>query len=67
MENKEARELSRDYLNVFINCIQKGYSVAYVEVSNILAVDHPELGWVGLQLLDKIVDTEEQDGITNGS
>lgn len=53
------RELPRAHLELFINSIKSGYGVTYVEDSKILAVDHPDLGYVTLQLLDKIVDNEE--------
>lgn len=55
----EPRELSQTHLNTFVTGIQKGYPVTYVEGAGILAVDDPALGYVTLQLLDKIVDTKE--------
>ena len=56
----EARELPQDYLNAFVDSIQKGFPVTYVEESQVLAVDHPVVGWIALQLKDKIlVDNED--------
>lgn len=54
----EARELSQAHLNAFVTGIQKGYPVTYVEGDSILAVDDPVVGYITLQLLDKIVDKE---------
>lgn len=56
----EARNLPQTHLNAFINSVKKGYPVIYVEGANILAVDHPELGYITLQLLDIIIDSEEE-------
>lgn len=56
----EARNLPQTHLNAFINSVKKGYPVLYVEESSILAVDHPDLGYITLQLLDKIIDSEEE-------
>ena len=61
---EDIREVSSSYLNLFIKSIQLGYPVVYVESSQILAVDHPSEGYLGLQLKDRVVSDElgQSDG-----
>lgn len=63
----EQREISTQHLNLFISSVQKGFPVLYVESSGMLAVDHPEIGYLALTLADKVVDKGEEKDITNGS
>lgn len=56
----EPRNLPVEHLELFLDSIKAGYPVTYVEGSKILAVDHPELGYVTVQLLDNVVTTEEE-------
>jgi len=55
----EQREITSDYLNLFITSIKRGYSVVFVEGTGMLAVDHPSEGYLVVQLADKVVDTQK--------
>jgi len=50
----EERTVTKDYLNLYIDTIQKGNPVVFVEADNLLAVDHPEKGYLVLQIADKV-------------
>lgn len=54
----QQREITEDYLKHFIACIQKGYPVTYVQESGALAVDDPALGYIVVQLKEKVVPNE---------
>lgn len=60
----DQREITEEYLNLFINTVKKGCPMVYVEGSQLLAVDHPTEGYLVLQLRDKVVDTPEKKDIT---
>ena len=53
------REVSHDYINMFVQTIAAGNPVIFVEESNLLAVDHPELGYLVLEIADKVIDNKE--------
>lgn len=50
------REISKAYLNEFIEFIKKGSRVTFVETTGLLAVEHPTKGYLVLELKDKVVD-----------
>lgn len=52
----DQREITKEYLELFITTVRKGGKVTFVESSNLLAVDHPSRGYIVLELADKIVD-----------
>ena len=63
--SKPKREVSSDYVEEFIGAIKNGNPVTLVQVKNLLAVDHPSLGTMVLQLKDKVVfkkDKKKTDG-----
>lgn len=49
------REITQSYLEFFVQTIQKGNPVTFVEESNLLAVDHPEKGYLVIQVADRVV------------
>lgn len=53
------REVSHDYINMFVQTIAAGNPVTFVEGTNLLAVDHPEIGYLVLELADKVVDNSK--------
>ena len=53
------REVSHDYINMFVQTIAAGNPVTFVEENNLLAVDHPELGYLVLEIADKVIDNKE--------
>lgn len=50
------REITKQFLELFINTIRKGGNVTFVEENNLLAVDHPEKGYLVVQIADKVVE-----------
>ena len=52
----EQREISKAYLNKFIEFIKKGSRVTFVETKGLLAVEHPTEGYLVLEIKDKVVD-----------
>lgn len=52
----EPREIKQSYLQLYIDTIRKGCPVTYVETDNLLAVSHPEKGYLVLQIADKVVE-----------
>ena len=54
------REVSHDYVNMFVQTIAAGNPVTFVEESNLLAVDHPELGYLVLEIADKVIDNSKE-------
>jgi len=54
----EQREITKQYLDVYIDAIRKGNPVVFVEGNNLLAVDHPEKGYLVLEIADKV----QEDG-----
>lgn len=51
---REPRELTEAYLNNFIQAIKNDNPVVFVKADNLLAVDHPELGYLVLALNDTV-------------
>jgi hypothetical protein len=60
----DQREITKEYLDLFISTVKRGCPMIYVEGSQLLAVDHPTQGYLVLQLRDKVVDTPEKKDIT---
>lgn len=54
------REVSHDYINMFVQTIAAGNPVTFVEENNLLAVDHPELGYLVLEIADKVIDNSRE-------
>jgi type IV secretory pathway ATPase VirB11/archaellum biosynthesis ATPase len=54
----KAREISKEYLNEFIELIKSGSRVLYVEESGDLAVEHPTKQYLVLEIKDKVIDNE---------
>ena len=54
------REVSHDYINMFVQTIAAGNPVTFVEEGNLLAVDHPELGYLVLEIADKVIDNSKE-------
>lgn len=54
------REVSHDYINIFVQTITAGNPVTFVEENNLLAVDHPELGYLVLEIADKVIDNSKE-------
>jgi len=52
--DREERTVTKEYLSLYIDTIQKGNPVVFVEADNLLAVDHPEKGYLVLQIADKV-------------
>jgi type IV secretory pathway ATPase VirB11/archaellum biosynthesis ATPase len=52
------REISKEYLNEFIELIKSGSRVLYVEKSGYLAVEHPTKQYLVLEIKDKVIDNE---------
>lgn len=50
----EERTVTKEYLSLYIETIRKGNPVTFVEQDNLLAVDHPEKGYLVLQIADKV-------------
>ena len=50
----DKRVITQDYLQVFVETIAKGGRVTFVEESNLLAVDHPSMGYLVLQIADEV-------------
>jgi hypothetical protein len=55
METKE-RTVTKSYIEHYVNTIRKGNPVTFVESDNLLGVDHPEEGYLVLQIADKVVE-----------
>jgi len=55
METKE-RTVTKSYIEHYVNTIRNGNPVTFVEKDNLLAVDHPEEGYLVLQIADKVVE-----------
>ena len=53
----EPREITKEYLNEFIDLVKTGSRVIYVESSGYLAVEHPTKSYLVLELKDKVVDS----------
>jgi len=54
------REVSHNYINMFVQTIAAGNPVTFVEENNLLAVDHPELGYLVLEIADKVIDNSKE-------
>lgn len=54
------REVNHDYINMFVQTIAAGNPVTFVEENNLLAVDHPELGYLVLEIADKVIDNSKE-------
>jgi hypothetical protein len=54
------RKVSHDYIEMFVQTIVAGNPVIFVEDANLLAVDHPEIGYLVLELADKVVDNSKE-------
>lgn len=52
----ETREITKGYLELFVETIQKGNPVTFVEKTNLLAVDHPSKRYLVLEIADKVVE-----------
>lgn len=52
----DPREISKEYLNEFIQLIKDGSRVLYVEKSGYLAVEHPTKQYLVLEIKDKVID-----------
>lgn len=59
----EPREITVEYIQLFISTIRKGGPVTFVEKDNLLAVTHPTKGYLVLQLADEVVDTKESKNV----
>lgn len=54
----ERREITESYLQHFIDTVRKGNPVTFVQENNLLAVDHPDEGYLVIQIADKVVPNE---------
>lgn len=52
----DQREITKEYLNEFIDFVKKGSRITFVKTTNLLAVEHPTKGYLVLELKDKVVD-----------
>lgn len=66
MSDKE-RVITEEYLQLFINTIKNDGPITFQKSGNLLAVDHPELGPLILQIKDKIVVNMEDKNNNDGS
>ena len=55
METKE-RTVTKSYIEHYVNTIRNGNPVIFIEKDNLLAVGHPEEGYLMLQVADKVVE-----------
>ena len=55
METKE-RTVTKSYIEHYVNTIRNGNPVIFIEKDNLLAVGHPEEGYLVLQIADKVVE-----------
>lgn len=53
---KKTREITKGYIELFVKTIQNGNPVTFVEADNLLAVAHPEKGYLVLEIADKVVE-----------
>jgi len=56
----EQRVITDKYLQLFVETIMKGNPVKFVQENNLLAVDHPELGYLVVKIGDKVITYEEE-------
>lgn len=61
------REVTTGYIQEFVKAISRGNPTTYMVAGNLLAVDHPALGPLVLQLADKVVDSKEIESKTSDS
>lgn len=57
----EAREITKAYLDLFIETIKRGGQVVFVEKTNLLAVSHPIEGYLVIEIADKVIDPKSKD------